>query len=390
MRIMILQFGDYGDAYRRFQNGGSETYRDQRRSVCYVASLVSDHEVITVAACDRVHTEELAPGLKSIGVPQGLVWDRRQLWPLLDRLKPDLVICRYPNWVALAWAATNRVPTLPVFADTFTNKGVPNRVRNWRLKRVLSRCPKPCVANHSLSASQSLRFIGLSPEEIVPWEFRRLEVIGEAKDAPRSDQPFRLIFAGALIESKGVGDCIEAVAIARAAHIQVELTIAGPGEVDKWAAFARRQGVEACIRVVGVIPAEQVPMSMRDRDAVIVPSRHDYAEGLPNTVFEALASRSPLVASDHPAFARRLRHGVDSLLFKAGDPRDLAEQIGRLTRDPGLYARLSKESAGALAGLYIGIEWTELVAKFVADPLCVSEWTEGLTLADRSRVDSAR
>ena len=39
---------------------------------------------------------------------------------------------------------------------------------------------------------------------------------------------------------------------------------------------------------------------MSAHDIVIVPSRHDYPEGLPMTIYEALAMRTPLVVSDHP------------------------------------------------------------------------------------------
>jgi hypothetical protein len=142
MRILILHHGDYGAAYRRFQTGGPETYRDQRHSVHFVASLAPKHKVTTVAVCDRHHDEELAPGLRSIGVSHDLVWDHRRLWPLLDPIAPEAFICRTPNGVALAWAAKNRVCTLAAFADTFTNKGLRNRLNNWRLGRVVRCCIK--------------------------------------------------------------------------------------------------------------------------------------------------------------------------------------------------------------------------------------------------------
>ncbi len=381
MRIVILQYGDYGEAYRRLQTGGPETYRQQRHSVNFVASLAPNHEVTTVAICDRPHDEEVAPGLRSIGIPHDLVWDNSRLWPLLDRCAPEAFICRTPSRVALAWAAKNRVPTLPAFADIFTNVGLRNRLRNWRLRRVIRRCVKPCVANHSLSASCSLTCIGLSPDQIVPWEWQRMKPMDEAKDAPRPGRPFRLFFAGALSESKGVGDCIEAVAIANAAHAEVELMLAGPGDIDNWTAFARRHGVEASIRLLGVIAAERVLTEMRDSDAVVVPSRHDYQEGLPNTISEAFASRSPLIASDHPAFVERLRPEVDSLRFKAGYPRGLAEQVERLIHEPGLYARLSRASASALSRLYFGIEWSDLIARFIEDPLSTGDWVKRYSLA---------
>ena len=383
MRILILQHGDYGDAFHRFGTGGPETFRDQRHSVSFVASLAPKHRVTTVAVCNRHHDEELAPGLRSIGVSVDLAWDHRRLWRLLDRLAPEVFICRTPNRVALAWAARNRVPTLPAFADVFTDEGLWNRLNNWRLGRVIRRCIKPCVANHSLSASESLRRIGLSLDQILPWEWQRIKPVGEAKDAPRLDRPFKLFFAGQLTEGKGVGDCIEALSIANAGNFKVQLTLAGHGDLDKWKSFARERGVEAFVRFLGMIPAERVLVEMRDSDAVVVPSRHDYAEGLPNTIYEALASRSPLIASDHPAFVERLRPGVDSLRFKAGHPKGLAEQIEHLIHEPGLYARLSQESASALSRLYVGIEWSELMARFIEDPRCAEDWVKGHTLAAR-------
>jgi glycosyltransferase involved in cell wall biosynthesis len=383
VRFTILQFGDYGDAYRRFQSGGAETYRDQRHSVNFIASLTPGHQVTNVSVCDRIHDEELSPGLRSIGVPPDLISDRSRLWPLLDRFTPEAFILRTRSRVALAWAAERRVPALPTFAELFTNSGLRARLNNWRIGRVIRRCVKPCVANHSLSASQSLRRIGLAPEEIVAWEHLRIEPMQEAKDFPRPGRPFRLFFAGTLSESKGVGDCIEALALARKTNANVDLTLAGAGNSDRWFALAERRGVETSVRLLGVIALERVLTEMRDSDSVVVPSRHDCPEGLPNTIFEALASRSPLIASDHPAFAERLRPEVDSLRFKAGHPQALAEQVVRLTREPGLYARLSRESASALSRLYVGIEWSDLIARFVEDPLSNSGWVNRCTLAAR-------
>ena len=310
MRVVFLQYGDYGDVYGRLQTGGPETFRDQRHSVNYVASLAPNHDVTTIAVSNRQHDEQLAPGLRSIGLSYDLFWDQRRLWPLLDRLDPEAIVCRHPNRVALAWAAKNRVPTLPIFADMFSDKGLRNRLNNWRLGRVLRRCIKPCVANHSLSASQSLGRVGLSPDQIVPWEHQRIEPMGEAKDYPGLDRPFRLFFAGALSEAKGVGDGIEAVAIANRANAKVELTLAGAGDPDKWTAFARRHGVEASVHLLGVIAAERALTEMRDNDAVVVPSRHDFSEGLPKQYSKPWRLRSPLIASDHPAFVDRLRPAV--------------------------------------------------------------------------------
>jgi glycosyltransferase involved in cell wall biosynthesis len=383
MRILLFQYGDFGDAYRRLSSGGPETYRDQRHTVDFVASLAAQHDVTTVAICARPHDEILAPGLRSIGITAADASSRSVLWPLFDRLHPDAFVCRTPEHAALAWAAKTKVPTLPVFADIFVNRRPRRAIRNWLLGRTLKRCNAPCVANHSLAASLSLSRLGVTRDRIVPWESKRLRPIGEAKFSPDRGRPFRLFFAGVLSESKGVGDCIEALSIVKATHAHVELRLAGPGDADQWLAHARRFDVESSVRTLGLISTEQVLAEMRNNDAVVVPSRHDFAEGLPNTIFEAFASRTPLIASDHPAFVGRLRPSVDSLRFDAGHPRELAHQIHRLIREPELYARLSRESADALSRLYIGIEWTDLIRQFLDDPCSKRNWWRSYSLADQ-------
>jgi glycosyltransferase involved in cell wall biosynthesis len=115
---------------------------------------------------------------------------------------------------------------------------------------------------------------------------------------------------------------------------------------------------------------------MRSHDIVVVPSRHTYAEGLPNTIFEGLASRSPLIISDHPAFQDRLRPKLDCLVFRASDPVSLADNIVQLCKDQRLYTELSNNSQKALNDLYVGLEWSKLVDIFLNDPDDSSGWVE--------------
>lgn len=120
---------------------------------------------------------------------------------------------------------------------------------------------------------------------------------------------------------------------------------------------------------------------MREHDVVIVPSRHGYAEGLPNTIYEGLASRSPLIISDHPAFRGRLAPEAECLVFEAEAPGALAAQLARLADDPVLYAALSEASERAVGGLYVGMEWEALITAFLADPEDKDGWVRENSLA---------
>ena len=147
--------------------------------------------------------------------------------------------------------------------------------------------------------------------------------------------------------------------------INLTFEFAGPGDVEMWRARAMQLEVGDRVRFLGLIPNRNVRKRMIENDIIVVPSRHDYAEGLPNTIYEALASRTPLVISDHPAFRNRLQSGENCLVFRAADPVSLADRITTLLRDATVFARLSAQSAAALYSLFVGMNWTD-VSTFLA------------------------
>jgi glycosyltransferase involved in cell wall biosynthesis len=173
---------------------------------------------------------------------------------------------------------------------------------------------------------------------------------------------------------KGLGDCLEALVLL--GDVGVTLKVAGGGDIKHWRSVAESLGLAARVEFLGLIAHRQVQRLMREADIVIVPSRHDYAEGLPNTIYEALAARTPLIISDHPAFAGRLENGKDALVFKAADPHALTLCIRTLLADPILYSKISQRSALAHESLYIGLEFSELIQFFLEDPGNQKRWVE--------------
>jgi glycosyltransferase involved in cell wall biosynthesis len=58
------------------------------------------------------------------------------------------------------------------------------------------------------------------------------------------------------------------------------------------------------------------------------------------TILEAHAAGVPVLASDLGGMAEMVRHGVDGLLFRVGDPQDLAARLWELVENPDLLSRL--------------------------------------------------
>lgn len=97
---------------------------------------------------------------------------------------------------------------------------------------------------------------------------------------------------GNLIELKGHHLAIEAVA----ALPQVQLVIVGSGpEEGKLSALAKRLGVDARVRLVGVVPQELLRRYYSAADVLILASSR---EGWPNVLLEAMACGTPVVATN--------------------------------------------------------------------------------------------
>ena len=72
-------------------------------------------------------------------------------------------------------------------------------------------------------------------------------------------------------------------------------------------------------------------------------------EGTPLTVFEAMAARRPIVATDADGLAEVLRHDQNALMVPRRDARALADAVIRMIDEPETRARLSAGAAESAA-----------------------------------------
>jgi len=154
----------------------------------------------------------------------------------------------------------------------------------------------------------------------------------------------------------------------------IVLTIVGADPEGAMRAEADRLNLGGAIKFVGVVANEEIPEKMREADAVVVPSRHEYPEGLPLTIYEALAARTPIIASDHPMFAGAISHEHSALTFRASDSMSLADAIDRLSQDADLYGNISANSEAAWKDLQLPVTWGDLIEKWLADDQMGRQW----------------
>jgi len=376
VRLVFVQFGDYSDAYRRLrQSDGKETYYAQRYTLDFVAELAHTGavEAVTVITFSRdEELTELEPRLRTAGVrlyPEGESARHDELIALVERQRPTHLIISAPIVPLMRWGLARDIPVLPVFADSFRGHGLRNQVRNARLAYVLNDPRIRYVANHNLAAALELERIGVVSSKILPYDWPAVVSPKDnvAKSAPALDRDFRLIYVGQVSEAKGVGDLIHALAELETAGKHCTLTIIGEVQDESLQTLAQELGVGERVSFLGTQAHAEVRQAMRAHDAVVVPSRHEYPEGLPMTLYEGLCSRTPLIVSDHPMFALRIHAGENALVFEAGSPGALAARVIELASDAALYESLSQNSESAADGYLCPLKWDRLITAWL-DP----------------------
>src|SRR5581483_10823137 len=140
--------------------------------------------------------------------------------------------------------------------------------------------------------------------------------------APVGREP-ALLFAGVVSESKGALDVLRAAERLRGAGRKFHLVFLGDGPARP--VILSHPGIsEGWIESPGRVGNEEVVRRMRQSDLIIVASRHEFPEGMPQVLSEGLAARTPMVISDHPIFVGYFREGQGVRYYPAGNDAALA------------------------------------------------------------------
>ena len=159
--------------------------------------------------------------------------------------------------------------------------------------------------------------------------------------AERAPGPFRVLWAGEVVQRKGIRLALDALAVLRQERgLDVELVVVGDGPARGLVADA--EGVTW----TGWIPRPDLLRLYAEADALAFTSLRDTSG---NVMLEALAAGLPLAYLDHQGAADMGTPGCGlavPVTTPAESVRALADALGALATDPDLYDRLSR---GAVA-----------------------------------------
>ncbi|MBV9207973.1 MAG: glycosyltransferase, partial [Actinobacteria bacterium] len=308
----------------------------------------------------------LAPGVTvdhvSAGPPEPMGKDL--LLPYMDEFAADL----YRQWSAIrphvvhshfwmsGYAAVRaaRPLDLPVL-HTFHALGVVKR----REQGVKDTSPPQRIAIETRLLHETDRVIATCPDEVLELvqlgaDRERIAVIpcgvdvshyrpdGPTIPAPPRAAPGRLLYVGRLVQRKGIGNAITAMAEVPGA----ELVIAGgpdpaelhlDPEVRRLRRLAARHGVSDRVRFLGRVDSSVLPALYRSADVMVcVP----WYEPFGLAAVEAMACGVPVVASAVGGLSDTVVDGVTGIHIPPRRPDLAAAAVRRLLADPPLRQRM--------------------------------------------------
>jgi len=153
--------------------------------------------------------------------------------------------------------------------------------------------------------------------------------------------PPTILTVGRLSPEKGQFGLLDGVAALLERGVDVRAKVVGDGPSGPALhERARDLGIEDRVRFTGALPATDVAVELRDADVFCLPS---FAEGIPVSVMEALATGVPVVATAVGGVPELVESGVSGCTVPAGRPDLLADAIEGLLADPELRARVQQE-----------------------------------------------
>jgi glycogen synthase len=301
---------------------------------------------------------------------------QRALREVLDRFQPEVVSAWQMGALSLGLLTTvaeRGIPIVYAISDDWLSYATELdawsrmfRRRRWpRLAQVAGRVLRVPTTVPDLGATGTFCFISevtrQRAAEYSPWSMEDTTIVYSGIDgslftptgSPPGERPWagHLLYVGRYDPRKGIETAIRAMAQLDAdATLEVQGT-GDPSERDRLVALARELGVADRVRFGAVDRAELVAR-YRAADAVVFPSEWEEPFGL--VPLEAMACGTPVVATGVGGSGEFLVDGANCVLFRAGEPDDLAAAVRRLAGDGDLRRQLAEQ--GFVTARYFDVD----------------------------------
>ena len=184
--------------------------------------------------------------------------------------------------------------------------------------RLVTSCNRLTVVSPSM-AEDYRQFYGVDSE--VVWNGVDTD---HFRPYPKTSVERTIVFVGALKRGKGVLDLLGAARLAQKQRAEGNFTLYGDGPLREILEKKTRAYGLRNFRLAGSINHSELPQILGNAAVFVLPS---YYEGLPNTLLEAMACGTPVIATDIKGNADLIENRITGYLIPPADPKALYSAI---------------------------------------------------------------
>ncbi len=261
---------------------------------------------------------------------------------LIKKLKPDIVHAHYATSCGLTALVCGFHPTVVTVHGSDLNTGIKSRIWRPLLRRIFAFAD--CVNTVSKELEEMALSLGTDQAKIETLTLGIDTDKFALTDRPEinSSRPLKLVCTRRLEKVFDHPTIIDALALLKKRGVEFRMTFVGDGSLlDTLKQQVKNVGLSDCVSFVGNVHNDNLPEVLGQHDVYLSASLWD---GTSLSLLEAMATGLFPIVSNIKANAALLRHNIDGLLHKVGDPNDLAECIMQLHEHPQLAAGAARRN----------------------------------------------
>ena len=276
----------------------------------------------------------------TVEVPPLFVAEAIAVRRAVRRFRPHVM---HLHWVVpQGIVGTLAAPHVPTILSTLGGDVYALNGPLWR--RLKSRAIRQADAVTTMSSEMRDRLLDLGADPARTHVLPMGVDLGAVRRADASPVSGRIVFAGRLVEKKGVPVLFDALRRLDA-DVPWSLQVIGDGPL-RAALEAAADGLP--VQFAGQLRRADFARALAQAEIVVLPSVQASTgdqEGLPVTLLEAMGAGRAVVASDLAGINDAVVHGESGILFPPGDADALREALRSLLADPRRRSELGAEAA---------------------------------------------
>jgi glycosyltransferase involved in cell wall biosynthesis len=278
---------------------------------------------------------------KSVLNPLTAIKYNSRLRKALQEIKPDVCLTFTIRPAIYGNMVTSRlkIPTISTITGTgplFESKSISYTIARQLYKWVLKKTRFVFFPNYDdLEAFIQAKYIRREQAKRVPGSGINYEKFAPMPFTRSNDGKFIFLYISRLLKDKGVMEYVEAASIIRSQSPEAEFHIIGPlWTGNKKSLTVTQNELNEWIEKKWIVyhdKQKDVRPFVANADCVVMPS---YREGMSNVLLEAASMARPLIATNVTGCRDIVEDGMNGLLCKVRDGKDLAAKMKQMMNIP--------------------------------------------------------